>query len=62
VENSIADVGSSPNNGVSYKVCDKVKAFDNKNADAGFLPVFYVTGGTHLGELTRDVEDALLAI
>jgi hypothetical protein len=61
-ENNVSDVGSVLDNGVRYEVCSKVKAFNNKTVDAVFAPVYYITGQTHLGELTTDVEDALLAI
>jgi hypothetical protein len=64
VENNVADVGTSSNNAVSYSVCEAngVKAFNNKKPDGTFVAAFDTSTSLHLGELTTDVEDALLAV
>jgi hypothetical protein len=62
VENNVADVGTSVNNAVSYSVCETVKAFNNKKPDGTFVAAYDTSTSVHLGELTTDVEDALLTI
>jgi hypothetical protein len=61
-ENNIADVGTSANNALRYEVCSNVKAFNTRKPDGTFVPGYYITGNTHISEITTDVEDALLAI
>ena len=61
-ENNVADVGTSLNNGMTYQVCDKVKAFNNQKPDGTFLQAYESATQIHLSELTTDVQDALLAI
>jgi hypothetical protein len=61
-ENNIADVGTSPNNALCYLICATVKAFNTRKPDGTFVPGYYITGATHIPEITTDVEDALLAI
>jgi hypothetical protein len=61
-ENNIAEVGTSPNNALRYEVCASVKSFNTRKPDGTFVPGYYITGQTHIPEITTDVEDALLAI
>jgi len=60
--NVVADVGTGINNLVPYSVCGSVKAFNNKKPDGTFVAAYNTATSLHLGELTTDVEDALLAI
>ena len=62
VENNVADVGAASDNAVRYSNCTSVKAFNNKKADGTFVAAYNTSTLLHLGELTTDVEDALLAI
>jgi hypothetical protein len=39
-----------------------VKAFNTRKPDGTFVPGYYITGATHIPEITTDVEDALLAL
>jgi hypothetical protein len=62
VENNVTEVGINLNNGVVYSLCDKVKAFNNRKPDTTFFQAYDGANNTHLGEVTTDAEDALLAL
>jgi hypothetical protein len=47
---------------LQYQICAMVKAFNTRKPDGTFVPGYYITGNTHISEITTDVEDAILAI